>query len=138
MASDNPNALTWIFSYQLVDSDDPTPELALLKPLADVPWIQYVAFHVVENVSLESVYIRGIVRCYRPRTHLQMKSLLPHGCFKPLRGMFTPTVVADKLRSITRLGELFEFGTITPVGTKRSLECSGSCSLCCSNKRSAI
>lgn len=136
MAADNPNALTWIFSYQVADPADASPEVAILKPVADVSWIQYFAFHVTENLSTDSVYIRGIIRCYRPRSTLQLKSILPYGSFKPLRGMFTPAVVADKLRPTNRIGDLYEYGLISTAGAKRSFECSGLCRSCCLvNKR---
>lgn len=133
MAADNTSALTWIFSLQLDDPADPSHELSTLEPLADVSWIQYLAYHVVENLSVGSVYIRGIIRCYRSRSYLQMKTLLSSPTYKPLRGRFTTLVVADKLRSTNRIGDLYEYGSIHIVGTKRSNDCLDSCS--CINKR---
>lgn len=135
MATDNPAALTWLFSFQVADPSDATAELAVIRPLADLLWVQYLAYHVVEHTSLKTVYIRGIIRCYRPRSLLQLKAVIATASYKPLRGHFAASVVADKLRSTSRIGDLFEFGSITP-GAKRSLDCSGLCSCCClSNKR---
>lgn len=138
MASENPNALTWVFSYQVVDPADPSPELTVLKSL-NIGLTQYLAYHVVEHSERHTVYIRAVIRFYKPRSLLQLKSLISGVTAKPLRGVFTQAVVSDKLRPINRVGPLYEFGSISPVSVKRSLDCSGLCSCCClSNKRVAI
>lgn len=140
MASENPAALTWTFSYQFADESDTSPELALVRTLVDYPYMQYVAYHVVRHATKLSLYIRGILRCVRVRSYIQLRSFLPYASFKPLRGVFNAPVVQSKLRPTNRVGALFEFGVIAlnaPI--KRPLECSGMCPCCCtSNKRAAV
>lgn len=140
MATDNPNALTWVFSYQVSDPEDPAPELAILKQFAGLSLVQYAAYQVVQHSERHTVYIRSVVRFYRPRSLLQLKSYLPGLSAKPLRGVFTATVVADKLRPTNRIGPLYEYGFINPSTTvKRPLDCDSSCPSCClSNKRVAL
>lgn len=139
MAAENPTALTWIFSYQFADPADTAPEQALVKTLGDLPFVQYLAFHVTEHSLKKSVFIRGIIRCHRPRSLLQLRDCLPLASFKPLRGMFSESVVRVKLHPRNRLSNLVEIGTLNPSIKKRPLQCNGLCPCCCtSNKRPAV
>lgn len=131
----NPTAITWIFSHPVVDHNHPEEEFAALKEFADA--VQYLVFHIVEHSKTGHIYIRGIARCFTQRSLLQLQPLLMKATLKPLRGMFTPLVVKDKLRSTNRIGDLIEFGSLAPR-FKRSIECTGTCSHCCNpNKRQA-
>lgn len=136
MEGTNPTALTWIFSHPVSDPEHIEPESLLIKELCDYPWFQYLAYHVVQHSKTKNIYIRGILRCFQPRSYLQIKSIVVDASPKPLRGMFTPLVVKDKLRPTNRIGSLIEVGTLT-LQNKRPIECSGTCRHCCtSNKRS--
>lgn len=136
MTDANPNALTWVFSYKVADHTDPAPEFDLIKTLADMPFHQYLAFHLTQHTKQKDYYIRGLVRCLKSRSLLQLRDYLPLATFKPVRGMFSSVVVADKLHPRGRVGLLQEYGSIN---LKRSRACTGSCPCCCaSNKRVAV
>lgn len=133
MAAENPAALTWIFSHQVADPDDYAAEFDSVHTLQLDSRVQYLAYHAVEHADTGNVYIRGIVRFIRQTTLRQLKSLLATASYKPLRGVFSSAVVADKLRSTNRISQLSEFGSID-LSSKRSRECNNTCICCKSNK----
>lgn len=139
MAEPIKNATTWIFSHQLVVPAAPAPEIALCSSLADSTRVQYLAFQVDHNNNNDSTYIRGVLRCYVNSSYKQVSALLPSAYFKPLRGVFSAGTVFDKLRHSSRVGKLYEFGSLT-LGAKRTytLESCPTCGCDCPNKRVKI
>lgn len=133
-------ALTWIFSYQIADPENPALELSAVKELYSFDRVQYLAYQITRHSQTGSIYIRGIVRLLAPLSSANLQAYCPLGHFKPLRCIFKPSVVAHKLRLTDRVGELFEFGS---VALKRFLPpsgaCTGLCKSCCtSNKKLKI
>lgn len=149
MAAPNPKAMTWIFSYQLANPSDPTAELATIESVSLSTWVQYLPVHVVKPHGEHTVpYLRGILRCFTPRSRLQVLSLMPVATFTPLKGRFDSTVVSSKLKSTYRIGELIEFGSISADyvppppksgSVKRKFQCVEFCNCPCGfNKRTAV
>lgn len=136
MPEENPTALTWTFSLQFQDPDDQDPEIAQARSIAAAPFVQYLGFHIVEHATTQAQYIRGVLRCHKPRSLLQLRAVLSLPSYKPYRGLFSKSVVDRKLHPRHRRSQLFEFGEIVPSTNKRPIACTGLCPCCCtSNKR---
>lgn len=150
MAAPNPKAITWIFSYQLVDHRDPSKELAHIESVSLLSWVQYIPLHLCKpRDNPEAIYIRGILRCHSPRSRKQLLAVMPQATFIALRGRFDSSVVHSKLKASYRVGNLIEYGsfesTYTPplvteaVATKRSFSCVEYCNCPCNlNKRPSL
>lgn len=136
MAAENPVATTWTFTLRLADQKYPQPQLDAPSAMTTDPHLLLITWHLEHNTLDDSLFVRGIVRCVKPRSKKQMLANLPEGNFKPLRGVFTVQRIAETLRPSRRIGELRQIGDPTKSPYKRPLpdHCLDTCICCFQNK----